>query len=108
MLESSLKKCRGGLITIGVVHLEDKRTVFGVDLRTVEGGAIVSKAPAVALKPAAFVKGVEVVLPIEVKALRLGVVSLNLDVVISGVPRHSRVVEVVPPSWECWRPKVHH
>ena len=97
-----------GLISSGIVHLKHKRAVFGVDLSAIEGGAIVSKAPIFALQPPTLVERVEVVLPSEIEASCLGVEGFNFDVVISGEPRHPRIVEIVAPSCERGRPKVHH
>ena len=39
---------------------------------------------------------------------RLRVVLLNLDVVVTSVPGHIRVVEIVTPARERRRPEVHH
>ena len=36
------------------------------------------------------------------------VVRLDLDVVVTSVPWHARVVEVVTPSCESWSPEIHH
>ena len=96
------------LLLVGVVQLEDEGTVLSVDLTGVEGGAVVTEAPAVTLHPAALIEAVKVVLPVGLEFASARIVRLDLDVVVAAEPGHASVTEVVTPAWEGWCPEVHH
>ena len=94
-------------VALGVVHLEDKSAIFGVDLAGIESRAVISEAPPVTLEPPALIKRVEIVLPVKLELASLRVVRLHFHVVVASVPGHAGVVEVVTPACEGGRPEVH-
>ena len=79
------------------LHLEDKVAAMSESLLSSEGRAVVIKRGVITLVPPVSVKGVEIILPVEVVAVGLEVVSVSLNVVIDAVPWHVICVEPVSP-----------
>jgi hypothetical protein len=95
---------------LGVVglHLEDKVSLVNVGLRSAESSAVGVEGGVVALVPSVCVEGSEVVPPVEVEAIGLGVVGVGFDVVVKKVPGHVFSVQTLAPGVESRSPEVHH
>ena len=87
-------------------HLDDQIATRSVDIGWVEDTAVALEA-STGLVPAARVKSVEVVAPLELKVLRLLVVRVDLHVIIQHVPWHIDRVKAGTPGVEGGRPEVH-
>ena len=79
------------------LHLEDKVATMSESLLSSESRAVVIKRGVITLVPPVSVKGVEVILPVEVVAVGLEVVSVCLDVVVDAVPWHVNWAESMSP-----------
>ena len=76
MMSSSISHCAA----IDRFHLEDKIAATRVYLRWIEY-ATVGFEPATCLMPAATVKSIEVVAPVEIELVQELIISVNFDVV---------------------------
>ena len=70
------------------LHLEHQVSFFNVDLLGAESGTIGIKSSVVTLVPSFSVKGVEIVLPVEVEATGLFIIIVSLNVVVEEIPWH--------------------
>lgn len=90
------------------LHLEDKVSIQDIGLSGTEGSAVGIKGGVIRFVPSVGVEGVEVILPVEIKSLSLGVVGVGLNVVVHHIPWHVLVIEAFAPRVEGWGPEVHH
>ena len=90
------------------LHFKNKMTSIYVGLRGAECGGVRIEGSVVGLVPPARVKILEVIAPVEIKALSLVVECVCLNVIVEDVPGHIRGVEALAPGIECRRPEVHH
>ena len=75
MMSSSISHC-----AIDRLHFEDKIAATGVYLRGIEY-ATVGFEPTTCLMPAATVKSIEVIAPVEIELVQELIISVNFDVV---------------------------
>ena len=72
----------------GLVHLKDQGTLLHEGLRAEEGSGVVGESIVVAGLPSGQIQEVEVISPVQLEAPRLFIVSVDLNVVVHGVPGH--------------------
>ena len=87
-------------------HLQYQITSVGRDISWIEHGATAFKSSAILLPPV-LIKHVEVIPPVEVKAVSEWVVIVDLDPVDEEIPRHVNRLQTISPSVEFRGPEVH-
>mmetsp|Transcript_11116 Transcript_11116/g.14053 ORF Transcript_11116/g.14053 Transcript_11116/m.14053 type:complete len:205 (+) Transcript_11116:1903-2517(+) len=88
------------------LHFQDQVAVLSVDVAGVENGGVGLES-ATLLEPAARVEVVEIVAPVQLEAVRVRVVLMNLNVVEEEVPGHIIGDQVFSPGLKSGRPEVH-
>ncbi len=94
------------IMMVSRLHFQMQITVLSKHVRGVEL-ARVRLERASGLVPATTVESVEVIAPVELELLVLGVPLMNLNVVVKGVPGHIERIQIFAPRMESGSPEVH-
>ncbi len=92
-----------------VVNPEVQGAVHGVDVIPRESDAVAIKTPVVWLYPSRVIEVIEIICPLIVESLSLGVVTPDFNIVVLG--NNGKIfpgIETISPGRPGWWPYIHH